>query len=91
MKPATLELQVQPRSASTRVGPWVDGVLHLRVTRPAADDQANRAAIDLLAEALGVAPSRVILVRGHHNRHKTVTVAGLSRAEVARRLEARAE
>jgi uncharacterized protein YggU (UPF0235/DUF167 family) len=91
VKSATLELQVHPRSAARGVGPWVGGVLHLRVTGPAADDEANAAAIALLAESLGVAPSRITLVRGRHHRRKAVTVAGLDGAEVARRLEAHAD
>ena len=89
MKPATVELQVHPRSATNEVGPFEDGVLQLRVTKPPTEDLANRAAIALLAEALDVAPSRISLVRGRHHRRKTVTVAGMSEPEVARRLAAR--
>jgi hypothetical protein len=47
-----------------------DGVFQVRVTAAPADGEANRAVIALLAEAFGVARSRVELVRGAASRDK---------------------
>ena len=83
---ADLQLVVTPRAASNRVGPYRDGVLHVRVTRPPADGDANRAVIRLVADAVGVAPSRLTLVAGERSRRKRVRVDGIGAGELARRL-----
>ncbi len=61
---ATLDLRVMPRASADRAGPVIDGVLQVRVTRPPADGEANRAVLKLVAAALHVAPSRLVLVAG---------------------------
>jgi hypothetical protein len=81
-----LEVAVTPRSAADRVGPFVDGVLRVRVTRPPADGEANRAVIRLVARALELAPSRMALVSGERSRRKRLRVDGIGDEELARRL-----
>ncbi len=61
---------------------WQDSVLRLRVTAAPQDGEANHAVIGLLARALGVAPSRVALVRGATTRDKLFRIEGLSLGEV---------
>lgn len=51
-----------------------DGV-RLHVTAPPADGAANDAVLRLLAAALGVAPSRLTLLRGAAARVKLIGVA----------------
>ena len=74
---ADLEVSVVPRASANRVGPWADGVLRVRVTRPAADGEANRALIRLLARAFGLPPSRVELIAGLRARRKRFRVHDL--------------
>jgi len=81
-----LELAVVPRSAADRVGPYDAGVLPVRVTRPPADGEANRAVLRLVAWALEVPPSRVTLVAGSRARRKRVRIEGVDDAELQRRL-----
>jgi uncharacterized protein len=81
-----LELAVVPRSAADRVGPYDAGVLRVRVTRPPADGEANRAVLRLVARALEVAPSRVTLLAGSRARRKRVRIEGIDDAELQRRL-----
>ena len=81
-----LELAVVPRSASDRVGPYVEGVLRVRVTRPPADGEANRAVLRLVARALELAPSRLTLVGGSRARRKRVHIDGIDGDELRRRL-----
>jgi uncharacterized protein len=83
---ASLTVRVTPRASSRRIGPYRDGVLHLRVTRPPADGEANRAVRDLLAEAARVSPGRVRLVAGGRAREKRFEVDGLTDEELAARL-----
>ena len=81
-----LELAVAPRSAADRIGPYEAGVFHVRVTRPPADGEANRAVLRLVAGALDLSPSRVVLVAGTRARRKRVRVDGIDDAELACRL-----
>jgi len=83
---ATLVLRVTPRSSTPGVGPWRDGVLHVRVRRPPLDGQATAAALAAVADALGVSRSAVSLAAGPRSRLKRVTVGGLTDVELARRL-----
>lgn len=46
------------------------GVVHVRVSAPPEDGRANRAVQEVLAKALGVAKSRLTLVRGATSRDK---------------------
>jgi uncharacterized protein (TIGR00251 family) len=83
---ADLQLRVTPGASTDRVGPFDDDVLHVRVTRPAAEGAANRAVLRLVGKAIGVAPTRLVLVRGERSRHKRVRVEGLDAAELEERL-----
>jgi len=77
---------VTPRAGGDRVGPYVDGLLAVRVSRPPADGEANRAVTRLLASTLHVPPSAIVLVAGARARHKRFAVHGLSAAELENRL-----
>lgn len=83
---AQLDLLVTPRSSLDRAGPFIDGVLRVRVTRPPADGEANAAVIRIVARALGVPPSSVTLVAGRRGRRKRVEVAGVDAGTLAERL-----
>ena len=81
-------ISVRVRAGAHRdevIGVW-DGVLVVRVAAPAHEGRANRALCRLLADRLGVAPSRVVIVRGQHSREKLVAVDGLDQATVGRAL-----
>ncbi len=83
---AALDLMVTPRAAADAVGPFVNGVLRVRVTRPPADGEANRAVVRLVAEALRISPSQIVFLAGQSSRRKRVRIEGLSPDELARRL-----
>ena len=68
------------------MGPYRDGVLQVRVTRPPADGAANQAVQRLLAIALGVPPSAISLVSGANSRHKRFAVGQLTEAQLGQRL-----
>jgi uncharacterized protein (TIGR00251 family) len=71
-----LDLRVQPNAARSEVvGPHGDQ-LKVRVAAPADDGKANRALVLFVAKRLGVARASVRIVRGQHNRSKTVEVPG---------------
>ena len=64
-----------------------DGVLQAKVTAPPVDGRANKALCKLIAKRVGVAPSRVSVVRGEKSREKVVRVEGVGKAEVEAALE----
>jgi len=83
---ADLRIRVVPRAAAERVGPFTDGVLSVRTTRPPTDGEANARVIRIVARAIGVAPSAVELVAGARGRDKRLRIGGLDEAELGRRL-----
>ncbi len=54
-----------------------DGVLRAKVTAAPVDGKANKALCKLIAKRVGVAPSRVSVVRGEKSRDKIVRVEGV--------------
>jgi uncharacterized protein (TIGR00251 family) len=69
-----LAVRVSPRARHNEVIGTRDGALLVRTTAPPADGKANKAVIRLLAGFLGVAPSRIRLVRGQRHRDKLFLV-----------------
>jgi uncharacterized protein YggU (UPF0235/DUF167 family) len=57
-----------------------------RVTAPPVRGAANEALVRLLAKALRIGRSRVLIVRGATSRTKVVDVEGLTEEEVLTRL-----
>jgi uncharacterized protein YggU (UPF0235/DUF167 family) len=68
-----LALRVTPgaRSEGIEIG---EGVVLVKVRSKPQDGKANEAVLDLLAEALGVATSRLQLLRGATGRDKLVRI-----------------
>lgn len=60
--------------------------LVLRVRERAIEGAANEACIRALAQSLGIAPSRIALIRGANSREKRFSVDGLDEAVVNERL-----
>lgn len=73
-----------PRARRTALDGMHNGALRIRLAAPPADGAANDALVTFLAEALGVARSRVAIVRGAASRTKTVSVTGVTLGAVSR-------
>ena len=82
----TVRVRLQPRAARDEIVGEREGALLVRLTAPPVENRANEALCRLLAKRLGVAPTRVTLLRGAKSRDKTVQVEGLSTTEIARAL-----
>ncbi|MEJ5252703.1 MAG: DUF167 domain-containing protein [Chthonomonadetes bacterium] len=72
----TLKVRVTPRASRNEIESWDGEILRIRVTAPPAEGQANEACRDLLAKALGVPKSKIVLVQGAHHREKVFRVEG---------------
>jgi uncharacterized protein len=74
----TITVRLQPRARRDEVVGERDGVIVIRVTAPPVDGKANAALCRLIAKRVGVAPSRVEIVRGHTAREKVIRVEGVA-------------
>jgi len=83
----TFAVRVQPR-ARRNVVAWLKGdALKVCVTAPPEDGRANEAVVELLADTLGVKRRQVEIIAGATSRDKVVRVRGLSRSELAAKLQ----
>ena len=70
---ATLELRVTPKASRNEIREE-DGLLRVYVTTVPEDSKANAAVQKLLAKALGLPKSRLVLVRGATSRDKAFRI-----------------
>jgi uncharacterized protein (TIGR00251 family) len=82
----TFAVKVVPGSSRDRIVGALGEALKVAVSKPPQGGAANDAVVRLLAGALGVAPARVRIARGHGSPRKEVFVAGMSAGEVSARL-----
>jgi uncharacterized protein YggU (UPF0235/DUF167 family) len=81
-----VEVHTTPGASGTRVGGEHDGLLVVRVTQRTVDGKATEAVRNALAEAIGVSPSQVRVVRGETSRRKLLEVDA-QLVDVAKRVE----
>jgi uncharacterized protein len=86
---ALLNVKVVPGARRSEVaGRHGDGV-KVRVAAPPEDGKANRALLEVLADALGVRASDLSIIRGHASPHKVVEIDGMDLELVWKKLTAR--
>jgi uncharacterized protein len=83
---ADLKVRVIPKAKKNEFGGYREGELVLRLTAPASEGKANRAAVEFLARFVGVPRSAVLLVRGESSRHKIFQIVGLGNSDLERKL-----
>lgn len=88
---AKLLVKVVPKASRDELAGWVGDALKVRVSAAPERGKANAAVIAILAAALAVPAARVRLVAGTTSERKTVTVYGLSDAELRARVQAALE
>ena len=82
MSGARLTVRVHAGSRRDAVTATEQGALVVHVTAPALEGRANRAVRRLLAKRLGVAPTRLSIVRGEHARDKVIELDGVEPDEL---------
>lgn len=80
----TVDVAVKPRSSREGVGPVQADRLVVAVNAPPVDGKANEAVVRVLAETFGVPRTAVTILRGETGRKKTIRIAGITAAAVAR-------
>jgi hypothetical protein len=89
MAEARIAVRLKARASRDEIVGMRDGVLVARVSAPPVEGRANRALCRLIASQVGVAPSRVTLVRGERSRDKLVRVDGMQAAALQAALRPR--
>jgi uncharacterized protein (TIGR00251 family) len=75
---------VQPRASRNEILGYQNDLLRLRVTAPPIDGEANQLVRIILAEALGIPPSRVEIIKGGKGRRKKVRILGATSDQLAK-------
>jgi uncharacterized protein YggU (UPF0235/DUF167 family) len=83
---ATVSVRLRPRAGRDALEGWRDGVLYARVAAPPGSTARPTGRYGLVAGALGVASSRVALVRGERGREKVLRIEGVDAARARDRL-----
>lgn len=75
---SALAVRVTPRASRNEIVEVLDdGTIKVRIAAPPADNEANEALIEFLAEILGVPKSRLDIVAGESGRDKLVAVVDM--------------
>ena len=83
----TIKIRLQPRAARDEIVGERNGALLVRLTTPPIEGRANKAVCRFLARQLGIAPTRVSLLKGTRSRDKVVQVEGLTSEQIAQTLQ----
>ena len=82
-KGSALAVRVTPRASRNEIVEMLDdGTIKVRLAAPPADNEANLALIEFLADILGVPKSRLDIVAGVTGRDKLIAVLDMD-AETA--------
>jgi len=79
----SFSVRVTSRASRDAIEGEYQAALKVRLTAPPIEDRANDALRRLLAARLNVPVSAVRIVGGEKSRNKRVSVAGVTRAQVA--------
>jgi uncharacterized protein len=84
--PLKLKVRVIPNAKKTEFTGYREDELVLRLSAPAIEGKANKAATKFVSEYFGVPRSAVALVSGEKSRHKIFQIVGLERSDLERKL-----
>ena len=84
--PARISLKVVPGASRSEIAGWLGDRLKVRVTAAAESGKANNAVRTILASALGVPKSSVVIVVGRASPIKILEIQSLSEKEIRTKL-----
>ena len=79
---------MHPNAARNELAGFAEGVLRVKVAAPPVKGKANKELIVFLAQKLGLSKGDLVILKGHTSRNKLISIAGLTREELNRRLSA---
>ncbi len=72
--PLVIKAKVQTRSSQEKIEETGLDEYKIWVNAPAAENQANDAVIDILADYFNTAPSNIRILSGHKSSHKLIEI-----------------
>ena len=86
-KGAAIAVRVTPRARRNEIiGVMRNGTIKIRLVAPPVEGKANAALVDLLADVVGVAQSRIDIVAGASGRDKLVSVMDMDAETLHQRI-----
>jgi uncharacterized protein len=74
--------RVQPRASKDEIAGEIGGALKVRLRAPAAEDRANEALVEFLAQLLKRPRSAVRILNGERSRTKRIEIHGVTGQEI---------
>jgi uncharacterized protein (TIGR00251 family) len=84
--PVFLKVLLQPRASRDGIVGMHGDALKVKVTAPPLEGRANKALKKLLAERLGLPPSRIEITTGQRSREKILKISGIAKEQIERTL-----
>ncbi len=78
----TFTVRVLPRSSRNEFAGEQEGALKVKLTAPPVEGAANKMLVKFISGALKVPKSAVSIVTGETGRTKTISVSGVSAADI---------
>ena len=78
----TIQVKVKPNARSSSLEEVEAGLWLAQLKSPPVDGKANAALIEFLAKKLGIAKSRIIIIRGETSRRKTILISDIKREQM---------
>jgi uncharacterized protein (TIGR00251 family) len=85
----SFSVKIHPRAKKDAITGELGDALKVALTAPPVEGKANQACIEFFANLLKVPRSSVTIAAGQTSRNKVIRVAGLSAAELEKRLRLR--
>ena len=83
-----IRLKVMPGASRNEIVGLTEGVLQVKIAAPPVRGKANQELASFLSRALGVSKSALSIVKGHTSRNKVITIEGMTRDDIIKRLTA---
>ncbi len=80
------KVRVIPRASKSKIVGEYDEFLKVKLAAPPVDGAANKALVKILAKALGVSKSEVVILCGETSKTKTIELSNLALNALVRRL-----
>jgi uncharacterized protein len=84
----TIEIRLKPNARHNSIEIDGAGLVHVRVNAPPIEGRANAALIEILSETLDIPKSWLSIKRGATSKNKVVSVVGMTKDELLRRISA---
>jgi uncharacterized protein (TIGR00251 family) len=81
-----LLLKVSPNASRNEITGFSGGVLQVKIAAAPEGGKANRELIAFLSKTLQVKKSAINIIRGENSRHKAVSIEGMSRGDIIKKI-----